>query len=93
MRRLLKDTISRKLIRNAAMEDGESQAMSNADDTVTVTRSSLAGFYKFFVDMQYGLGIHMPFLLTKAEANVLRTAKKLCQTSNILATQAKCIAQ
>lgn len=67
---------------------------ANADDTVTVTRSSLAGFYKFFVDMQYGLGLHMPFLLTKAEANnVLRTAKKLCQTSNIRATQAKCIAQ
>ena len=69
MRRLQKTRYRENSSATPPMEDGESQAMSDADDTVTVTRSSLSGFYRFFVDIQYGFGLHIPLLLTETEAN------------------------
>ncbi|KAM4067397.1 hypothetical protein HRG_001350 [Hirsutella rhossiliensis] len=93
MRRLQKTRYRENPSAKPPMEDGESQAISDADNTVTVTRSSLAGFYKFFVDIQYGFGLHIPFLLTEAEANSILHTAKLCQTLNFREDQAKCIAQ
>ncbi|POR37829.1 Uncharacterized protein TPAR_01965 [Tolypocladium paradoxum] len=46
----------------------DTKTITGDGDSIIIRRSNFAGFYKFFIDINYGFGLDMPFLFTEAEA-------------------------
>ncbi|KAH7302866.1 hypothetical protein B0I35DRAFT_214495 [Stachybotrys elegans] len=71
----------------------EMETISGPDNTVIISQSNLTGFYKFFVDIQYGFGLHVSFLLTEAETYDVASTTKLWQAKLLREDYAKSTSQ